>query len=128
MNPRRRGARRAHESCVVTTDWHEPRWLAVAVVILVLSVADALLTLALLRHPGVLEANPLMALLMKGDPSSFAAVKFALTTAGVMLLTALARVRAFGRIPVSSLLCAVLVAYVVLVAYEVWLLRTIGSP
>jgi hypothetical protein len=127
LNPRRRGPRRTRDQSVVATDWHEPQWLAVAVLILLLSVADALLTLALLQHRGVLEANPVMAALMRWAPDSFAAVKFGLTAAGVVLLTVLARMRAFGRLPVSALLCGVLVAYVALVSYEVWLLRSLAS-
>jgi hypothetical protein len=125
FNPRRRGPRRAHEQSIAATDWHQPQWLAVALLILLLSIADALLTLALLQHHGVLEENPLMAALVKGNSGSFAAVKIGLTACGVVLLTALARVRAFGRVPVSALLCAVLVAYVGLVGYEVWLLQSI---
>jgi len=126
VNPRRRGPRRAHDQSLVARDWHDPQWLAVAVLILVLCSVDALLTLALLQHPGVLEANPIMASLLR-DPGAFAVIKFGVTAAGVTLLTALARVRAFGRMPVGALLYAVLAAYVVLVAYEVWLLRSIGS-
>jgi hypothetical protein len=128
FSPRRRGPRRAYDRSIAGTDWYEPQWLAVALLILLLSIADALLTLALLQHRGVLEANPIMAAFVKGNPNYFAGVKIGLTAAGVVLLTTLARVRAFGRIPVSALLCAVLVGYAVLVAYETWLLRTLTGP
>ncbi len=127
LNPRRRGPRRAYDRSIAATDWYEPQWLAVAVLILLLSVADALLTLALLQYRGILEANPVMAAFVNGNPTYFAAVKIGFTAAGVVLLTSLARVRAFGRIPVSILLCVVLAGYVTLVAYETWLLRSIGG-
>ncbi len=126
FNPRRRGPRRARDGSLACTDWHDPQWLAVALVILLLSVADALLTLVLVEH-GALEANPLMAAFLRYDPDHFAAVKIGLTAAGVVLLTLVAKVRAFGRVPVGAILCALLAAYMGLVGYEVWLLRTIAN-
>jgi hypothetical protein len=51
------------------------------------------------------------------------AFKFGLTSTGVVLLILLARVRAFGYLPVSVLLYGVLAAYVWLVSYEFTLLR-----
>jgi hypothetical protein len=128
VQPRRRGPRRAHEQSLAATDWHEDRWLLIAVLILTLSIADAALTLVLLDH-GALEENPLMALAMRANPERFVAVKLALTAGGVVFLAIVARVRAFGRIPVGSLLYALLVGYVGLVAYELWLLHSLlGSP
>ncbi len=126
FNPRRHGPRRARDGSITSTDWHEPQWLAVAIAILLLSVVDALLTLALIQR-GAFEANPLMAEFLKRDPDHFVAVKIGLTAGGVLLLTLVAKVRAFGRLPVSLILYSVLAAYAGLVGYEVWLLRTIAS-
>ncbi len=126
INPRRRGPRRFRDGSIASTDWHEPHWLAVALIVLLLSVADALLTLTLVQH-GAFEANPLMAAFLKDDPDHFAAVKIALTAGGVVLLTVVAKVRAFGRLPVSAILYGVLGAYAGLVGYELWLLRTIAN-
>ncbi|MGH8218155.1 MAG: DUF5658 family protein [Steroidobacteraceae bacterium] len=117
LNPRRHGPRRARDGSIASTDWYAPRWMLVAVMILLLSVADAMLTLTLISH-GALEANPVMAPLVQGSPGGFAAVKLALTAIGVIVLMALARVRAFGRLPVGALLYVVLSVYAVLVAYE----------
>ena len=89
------------------TDWYAPQWLAAALLILILCVADALITLALLGH-GAHEANPLMDTIVHGDGRSFVAFKFGLTATGVVLLILLARVRAFGRLPVSMFLYSVL--------------------
>jgi hypothetical protein len=51
------------------------------------------------------------------------AFKFGLTAVGVVVLILLARVRAFGRLPVSILLYGVLLGYLCLVGYEFTLLR-----
>jgi hypothetical protein len=126
FNPRRRGPRRARDGSLASTDWFAPKWLVVAVLILLLSIADALLTLTLMQH-GALEANPVMALLVNGDTGSFAAVKIGLTASGVVLLTVVSRVRAFGRVPVGAVLYAVLAGYAGLVAYELWLLRFVTN-
>jgi hypothetical protein len=119
FNPRRRGPRRADERTLCAVDWHHPRWLAIAMLILVFSCIDAFLTLLLVEH-GAYEVNPLMAPLIGG--SSFALIKIVLTSGGVVLLTLLARLRAFGRIPVGALLYSVLALYGALITYEYHLL------
>lgn len=90
--------------------------------IVVFSCTDALLTLVLLER-GAYEANPMMAPLVVGSASAFAVVKIGLTAGGVVLLTQLARLRAFGRIPVGVLLYVVLAIYGALIAYEFGLLN-----
>ncbi|MGC1457403.1 MAG: DUF5658 family protein [Steroidobacteraceae bacterium] len=119
---RRHGPRRVADASIAATDWYAPQWLAAALLILVLCVTDALITLALLGH-GAHEANPLMDTIVHGDGRRFVAFKFGLTAAGVVLLILLARVRAFGRLPVSMLLYGVLGGYLWLVCYEFTLLR-----
>lgn len=121
---RRHGPRRVADASIAVTDWYAPQWLAAAVLILILCVADALITLMLLGH-GAYEANPLMDTLVHGDGRSFVAFKFGLTSSGVVLLILLARVRAFGRVPVSVLLYGVLAAYLWLVGYELLMLRSL---
>jgi hypothetical protein len=119
---RRHGPRRLKDASIAGTDWYAPQWLAAALLILILCVADALMTLTLLSH-GAHEANPLMDAIVHDDGRSFVAYKFGLTATGVVVLIMLARVRAFGRLPVSMLLYGVLAAYVWLVTYEFLLLR-----
>jgi len=121
---RRRGPRRSHDIGIASTDWHDAQWLAVVLLILVLSVADALLTLTLLDR-GALEANPVMDALLRSGGREFAGVKIGLTAVGVVLLTVLARFRAFGRLRVSTVLYGVLGAYTVLVSYELWMLQSV---
>jgi hypothetical protein len=124
FNPRRRAPRRVDERALIGVDWHHPQWLAIAILIVVLSCADALLTLMLVER-GAYEANPLMAPLVLGSGLAFTGVKIGLTAAGVVLLTQLARLRAFGNIPVGVLLYMVLAVYGVLIAYECGLLRAL---
>jgi len=124
FTPRRRGPRRDRDHSFTAVDWHHPQWLAVAMLTLLLSTADAFLTLVLLER-GADEANPFMAPLVGGSPLVFAMVKMGLTSGGVVVLILLARIRVFGAIPVSFLLYAVLVAYAALVGYEFWLLETL---
>jgi len=118
--PRRRGVRRKADTGFAAIDWHDSRWFAVALLIVILSCADAFLTLRLLAD-GAYEANPFMAALLDGSPHSFALAKIGLTSIGVILLAAVARARAFGRIPVGVVLYTVLLGYATLVAYEYWL-------
>ncbi len=124
FNPRRRGPRRIHDRTVSGVDWHHPQWLAIAILIVVFSCTDALLTLMLIER-GAYEANPLMASLVVSSGLAFTGVKIGLTAAGVVLLTQLARLRTFGNIPVGMLLYMVLAVYGALIAYEFGLLRTL---
>jgi Domain of unknown function (DUF5658) len=120
LKPRRHGTRRDRDSGLAAVDWHQSRWLAVAISIVILSCADAFFTLTLLAD-GAYETNPFMATLLDGEPHWFALAKIGLTSAGVILLTMVARTRAFGRVPVGIVLYTVLVGYATLVAYEYWL-------
>lgn len=119
---RRLGPRRVTDRHPVVTDWYQPQWLATAIVILLLSTADALLTLTLVSR-GASEVNPLMEPLVHGSGHGFAFWKLGLTAFGVVLLTLLARMRILGGIAVGSILYVVLCGYLVLVGYEIWLLR-----
>ena len=121
FRPRRQGPRRADEHRLGAIDWHHPWWLALAVLILMLSCADAALTLVLIGR-GAFEVNPLLAPLVRDSPVAFVLVKIGLTGVGIVCLTLLARLKAFGRIPAKLLFYAVLIGYVVLIAYELRLL------
>jgi hypothetical protein len=120
---RRVAPRRSMERHVVVTDWFHPQWLAVGMLILLLCSADALLTLTLISH-GASEINPFMAPLVTGSGHAFAGWKMGLTAMGVVFLTLLARLEVFGR-TVGVILYIVLCMYVVLVGYELFLLRNI---
>ncbi|HEY6124638.1 MAG TPA: DUF5658 family protein [Steroidobacteraceae bacterium] len=120
---RRHAPRRSLERHFAVTDWFHAQWLVVGIGILLLCAADAILTLTLIAR-GASEINPLMDPLVRGSGHSFAYWKIGLTAMGVLVLTLLARVRLWGR-AVGTILYVVLGAYVVLVAYELFLLRKI---
>ncbi|GAC1453851.1 MAG: hypothetical protein PVS2B3_14250 [Steroidobacteraceae bacterium] len=121
FRPRRRGPRRADEHTLTAVDWHHPQWLAVATLIVLCCCADAFLTLLLLAR-GASEINPFMVRLVGGSSLTFALVKIGVTSSGVVLLTQLARIRAFGRVPVGMFLYCVLALYGALIVYELRLL------
>jgi hypothetical protein len=120
FHPRRHGPRRAGENRLGAVDWYHPWWLAVAALIVALCAADAILTLVLIGR-GAYEVNPLLAALIGGSAIAFVVVKIGLTGAGVILLTLLSRVKAFG-LPVALVLYAIVIGYGALVAYELTLL------
>jgi hypothetical protein len=123
ITPRRRnGGRRAGDQHL-PIDWHEPYLLFLAMTILLLSVADAFLTITLIMG-GAQEANPLLAFILDEHPEWFAAVKMGLTGVGVLVLVAAARSRFLRIMRVASVLQGLFVVYVALIAYEWWLLRT----
>ena len=122
VTPRRRDGRRAGEHHW-PIDWHEPYLLFLSLMILLLSVADAFLTITLIMG-GAQEANPLLAFVLRDHPELFAIVKMTLTGTGVLVLVAMARSRFFRIMRVGSVLQALFVGYVALIAYEWWLLHS----
>jgi hypothetical protein len=68
--------------------------------------------------------NPLMAFILRDHPHLFAIVKMGLTGLGVLVLVAVARTRVFRLMRAGFVLQCVFVAYVALIGYEWWLLRT----
>jgi len=121
VTPRRRSGRRAGEHHL-PIDWHEPYLLFLSLMILLLSVADAFLTLTLIMR-GATEANPFLAVILRDYPELFALVKMGFTGGGVLVLVAVARTRLFRVMRVGVVLQGIFVAYVALIAYEWWLLR-----
>lgn len=78
-------------------DFYPPKMLAWLVLVLFLSIADALLTLWLMDN-GAIELNPVMAFYIELGPNIFMAVKYMLTVSVVLLAVLLnyTYVRAFG--------------------------------
>ena len=119
VHARRRQSRRAADEHHFL-DWHEAYLLIPVVSILLLSVADAFLTLKLLTLGGS-ELNPIMAWLMETNMRWFAIGKMALTGIGVLILVAISRARIFRIVRVVNVLHWFFAAYVALIGYE-WLL------
>ena len=122
LKPRRRGGRRAGDHYRPIIDWHGPGIFASSLLVLVLCVVDAFLTLALLSS-GLVEANPVMARVVGGTAEHFAAWKLLLTGSGVLVLVALSRFRVFRVLRVATILHSVVIGYLVLIGYELLLLR-----
>ena len=125
FNARRRGPpRRLNDARYHALDWHSPHLLAVSIGILLLCVADAVLTLTLMSH-GAIEVNPVMAMLVYGSPAVFTALKMAMTGISVMLLVYLARYRIMRFVSVELILYGVLAGYMILIGHEVGMLQDI---
>jgi hypothetical protein len=126
FNPRRRHVRRLGEHRMAAIDWHHPKWLAVAMLVLLLCCVDIVLTLTLVGAGGS-EVNPVMRPLVSGNLAAFIFWKFGLTAVGVVLLILLARVRLFGALAAGPVLYLVLAGYTLLICWEAWLLaRALG--
>jgi len=123
---RRRPARRLGER-FQSLDWHSADLLAVSIGILLLSAADAFMTVTLMAD-GANEVNPLMAVFIYKSVTAFAAVKMLMTGAGVMLMVVLANYRFMRIVRVAVVMYALLVGYIVLLSYELWLLRGLVEP
>ncbi len=121
VRPRRRQGRRGADRIYPVIDWHQPRVLVPALLIVFLCVADAFLTVTLLHH-GAIEANPFMASLLALDVRGFIGAKLLLTATGTLVLVACARMRLFRLLPGEVLLHLVAGGYVALVVYELHLL------
>lgn len=128
FNPRRRRPpRRLTDSRFHSLDWHSAHLLAVAIAILLLSVADALMTVRLLAG-GADEVNPLMAAMVERSASMFAVVKMGLTGVGVMVMVMLARYRFMRRVRVDRVMYCVMLGYAALLAYEFSMVGQVVDP
>ena len=117
---RRRAHRRASETEPVFTDWHHP-WLFFLSVIMILSSADAFLTLRLIDL-GASEINPVMLALMGHGTLAFAAIKMLLTGASILVLVFLAKAHIFSRFRSGLVMTAIFSVYSCLICYEFVLL------
>jgi hypothetical protein len=127
FKPRRRSpARRLSDLRFTATDWHASHLLAVAVGILLLSVCDAFLTVALLQV-GAQELNPVMAAVVYRSVTVFTSLKMAMTGISVLFMVSLAHYRFLRIVRVQVVLYVVLIAYASLIGYELWMLDAHGG-
>jgi Domain of unknown function (DUF5658) len=118
LRSRRRNARRSEEGEVLFLDWHHPWLFFLATGTMLLSVADAVMTLQLLNL-GMIEANPIMAWVLEHGTAAFVASKLALTAFGILTLVYMAKARFFNRIRAGLFLTALFSGYACLVCYEI---------
>lgn len=125
FKPRRRqDPRRLDESRYHAVDWHSAHLLAVSIGILLLSAADAFMTVTLLSG-GAIEVNPVMAAVIYKSASLFAILKMAMTGLGVTVLVFLARYRFMKVVRVELVMYAIFLVYSTLLGYEFWMLRSV---
>ncbi|HTV96689.1 MAG TPA: DUF5658 family protein [Steroidobacteraceae bacterium] len=127
VRPRRRQlARRAGDARFQAMDWHGTHLWAASIAILIMSVADAFLTL-LLMSGGAVEVNPFMAAFVGRSVGVFVVLKIAMTGISVVLMVFLARYRFMRVVRVEVLLYGVVLAYVLLIVHEMRMLRVLGE-
>ncbi|HSG98033.1 MAG TPA: DUF5658 family protein [Woeseiaceae bacterium] len=114
---RRHEHRRAADDAVIFLDWHHPWLFFLAVGIMLLSCADAFLTLKLLNL-GMVEANPVMNAIMAQGTVAFTATKLAMTAVGIFVLVFLAKARFLNRVRTGLFLTTFFSFYACLVCYE----------
>lgn len=117
LRSRRRSHRRSEDVAVIFLDWHHPWLFFLAVGTMLLSVADAFLTLQLLDR-GMIEANPVMQALMDHSVILFTSSKLALTGLGLLVLVYLAKSRFLNRFRTGLFLTAFFSCYACLVCWE----------
>lgn len=114
---RRHAHRRLVDEDVIFLDWHHPWLFFLAVGTMLLSCADAFLTLQLLER-GMVEANPFMQATMKQGTGFFIVTKLAMTALGIFVLVFLAKAHFLNRFRTGLFLTAFFTAYACLVCYE----------
>ena len=114
---RRRQHRREVDDDVVFLDWHHPWLFFLATGTMLLSCADAFLTL-LLIDLGMVEANPIMGAIMAHGTTVFTGIKLAMTALGIFVLVFLAKARFLNRFRAGLFLTMFFAFYACLVCYE----------
>jgi len=119
----RTSARRSSDlNRIVYFDRYSPKLLRLIVVILVLSVTDAIFTVNLIGM-GAVEINPLMDFYLKIGPKTFLAVKYALTSLSVFILVIYSNAALKdGRFPIRSVFPWIIIALAGVVVWEIYLM------
>lgn len=105
------------DDTVVFIDWHHPWLFFLATGTMLLSCADAFLTLQLIDR-GMFEVNPFMQLVLSQSTVLFTSIKLALTGFGVLVLVYLAKTRFLNRFRSGLFLTFIFSCYACLVCYE----------
>ena len=114
---RRHKHRREVDEDVIFLDWHHPWLFFLAIGTMLLSCADAFLTLQLINL-GMYEANPFMQAAMNHSVLLFTSTKLALTGLGILVLVFLAKSRFLNRFRTGLFLTVFFSFYACLVCYE----------
>ncbi len=117
IRSRRHSHRRSVDAMGVFIDWHHPWLFFLATGTMLLSCADAFLTLQLIDR-GMFEVNPLMRLVLDESTLLFTSTKLALTGLGILVLVFLAKSRFMNRFRNGLFLTMFFSFYACLVCYE----------
>lgn len=117
MRSRRHNHRRIVDEEVIFLDWHHPWLFFLATGTMLLSCADAFLTLQLIDL-GMIEANPFMQAAMDQSTALFASTKLAMTALGIFVLVFLAKSHFMNRVRTGIFLTGFFSFYACLVCYE----------
>lgn len=117
IRSRRRANRRTADEEIVFLDWHHPWLFFLATGTMLLSCADAFLTLQLM-NVGMVETNPFMQAVMAQSTLLFTSTKLAMTAFGILVLVFLAKSRFLNRFRTGLLLTIFFSCYACLVCYE----------
>jgi hypothetical protein len=99
-------------------DSYSSKTFAMILLIILLSIADAYLTLHLVNR-GAIELNPIMAFYLDRGPLAFFGMKYLLTCAAVILILSAINVPLFGtRIQGKAMFTVSLAAFALVVQYE----------
>ena len=117
IRSRRHSNRRTLDDDIVFIDWHHPWLFFLSVGTMLLSCADAFLTLQLIDL-GMIEANPVMDAVMSQSTVLFTSTKLAMTAFGILVLVFLAKARFLNRFRSGLFLTVFFSFYACLVCYE----------
>ena len=117
MRSRRRDYRRTRDDEVIFLDWHHPWLFFLATGMMLLSCADAFLTLQLIDR-GMIEVNPFMNAVIAHSTVLFTSTKLSMTAFGILVLVFLAKSRFLNRFRTGAFLTVFFSFYACLVCYE----------
>ena len=117
MLSRRREHRRDVDDEVLFMDWHHPWLFFLATGTMLLSCADAFLTLQLINL-GMMEINPVMNAILSQGTMLFTSTKLAMTGFGILVLVFLAKAKFLNRYRTGAFLTIFFSFYACLVCYE----------
>jgi hypothetical protein len=117
MRSRRHAHRRIVDEEVVFLDWHHPWLFFLSIGTMLLSAADAFLTLQLIER-GMMEVNPVMNAVMVQSTTLFTSTKLAMTAFGILVLVYTAKSLFLNRFRAGAILTVFFSFYACLVCYE----------
>ena len=106
-------------------DRYRQSLFGVIVLILFLSVMDAILRVLLINH-GAIEINPIMAFYLEVGPYTFLFVKYALTSVGLLVLVIFRNIFLKSiKIHVGSFIYFILIVFLGVVSWQIFLIHSI---